>query len=109
MRSSSDVSAPPEFVEAARAFEEQFSYVYRAVRRFGVPDADIEDLVQEVFLVMWRRWREYALDRPLRPWLAGIAFNIAQKHMHRGRREVPRGEIDREDESPHPEESLQSA
>jgi RNA polymerase sigma factor (sigma-70 family) len=106
---SPPMAPPPEFSQAARAFEEQFSYVYRAVRRFGVPAADVEDLVQEVFLVMWRRWHEYEQHRPLRPWLAGIAFNISQKHMSRGRREVPRGEIDREDESPHPDERLSRA
>src|SRR5687767_3070439 len=100
---------PPEFTQTARAFEEQYDYLYRAVRRFGVPESDVEDLVQEVFLVMWRRWAEYEPQRPLRPWLAGIAFHIAQKHLSRGRREVPRGEVDREDESPHPDERLAAA
>jgi RNA polymerase sigma-70 factor (ECF subfamily) len=100
---------PPEFTLTARAFEEQFDYVYRAMRRFGVGEPDVEDLVQEVFLVMWRRWAEYEPHRPLRPWLAGIAFHIAQKHLSRGRREVPRGEVDREDEAPHPDERLASA
>src|SRR5688500_6082134 len=100
---------PPEFTQTARAFEEQYDYLYRAVRRFGVGEPDVEDLVQEVFLVMWRRWAEYEPHRPLRPWLAGIAFHIAQKHMSRGRREVPRGEVDRADESPHPAETLASA
>src|SRR5215207_5329012 len=100
---------PPEFTQTSRAFEEQFDYVYRAMRRFGVGEPDVEDLVQEVFLVMWRRWSEYEPHRPLRPWLAGIAFHIAQKHLSRGRREVPRGEVDREDEAPHPDERLSAA
>ncbi len=48
---------------------------------------DIEDLAQEVFLVMWRRWRDYDAERPLRPWLAGIAGNVARAHLRRSGRE----------------------
>lgn len=59
------------------------------LRRFNVRDSDLEDLAQEVFLVVWRRWREYDPSRPLRPWLAGIGFRVAYNHRARFSREIP--------------------
>jgi RNA polymerase sigma factor (sigma-70 family) len=99
----------PEFTTCVRAFAEEFDFVYRAVRRHGVSPSDAEDLVQDVFVVMWRRWADFRTDRPLRPWLAGIAFHLAQKHGRRRRREVAGTEMDPPDEGPQPEDRLAAA
>ncbi|SFE34397.1 RNA polymerase sigma factor, sigma-70 family [Nannocystis exedens] len=56
-------------------FREHFGFVYRNLRRLGVPPAAVEDAVQEVFLVVLRR-----PDAPItsvRGWLYGIARRIA--------------------------------
>jgi RNA polymerase sigma factor (sigma-70 family) len=98
-----------EFVNCVRAFETEFDYVYRALKRHGVNPADAEDLAQEVFLVMWRRWADYDSARPLRPWLAGIAFKVAHDYRRRSGREVPGGLVDAEDQAPGAEEHLASA
>ena len=47
--------------------------------------AEVDDLVQEVFIAMWRRWSDFDDTRPLRPWLAGIAFRAARCHLRRRR------------------------
>jgi RNA polymerase sigma-70 factor (ECF subfamily) len=101
--------ATVEFVHCIRAFENEFDYVYRALKRHGVNASDAEDLAQEVFLVMWRRWADYDTERPLRPWLAGIAFKVAHDHRRRSGREVPGGLVDAEDQAPGAEEHLASA
>jgi RNA polymerase sigma-70 factor (ECF subfamily) len=101
--------ATTEFVNCVRAFEAEFDYVYRALKRHGVNPADAEDLAQEVFLVMWRRWADYDIERPLRPWLAGIAFKVAHDYRRRSGREVPGGLVDAEDQAPGAEEHLASA
>src|SRR5439155_25313657 len=103
-------TAEPEFLRCARAFQVEFDYVYRALRRHGVRHQDAPDLVQEVFLVMWRRWQEFDASRELRPWLAGIAFKVAHGHHRRfARREIPSDELDPAADTPGPEDELTQA
>jgi RNA polymerase sigma-70 factor (ECF subfamily) len=95
----------PPFV---RAFEGELDYVFRTFRRLGFAEPDAEDLAQEVFVVMWRRWNEYDPARPLRPWLAGIAYRVAQHHR-RKRREVLGALVEMQDEGAGPHEHLAAA
>jgi RNA polymerase sigma-70 factor, ECF subfamily len=97
--------APPGLSRHASAFDEEFDYVYRTL-----PPADAEDLAQDVFVVMCRRWSDFQNDRPLRPWLTGIAHHVALDHARKhSRREVATAEIEREDEAPWPDDQLASA
>jgi RNA polymerase sigma-70 factor (ECF subfamily) len=92
------------------AFEAELDFVYRTLRNFGAGRADVEDMVQEVFLAMWRRRERYDPARPLRPWIAGIAFRVVQEHRRRrGRAELPIGLPDLLDEVPGQEEQLERA
>jgi RNA polymerase sigma-70 factor (ECF subfamily) len=93
-----------EFEACIGAFEDELDVIYQGLRRHGLGAADAEDVVQEVFLVMWRRWGEYDHRRPLRAWLSGIAFRVAYRQRGRRGREVPGGFIDMTDEQPTPEE-----
>ena len=98
----------PSFTNCVRAFEEELDYLTRCLRRHGVTGTDAEDLVQDVFVVMCRRWGDFRPDRPLRPWLAGIAFHVAKSHLRRHGREVPKSDIDLEDARPVAEDRLMS-
>jgi RNA polymerase sigma-70 factor (ECF subfamily) len=42
-----------------------------------------------VFLVLHRNWATLDLERPLRPYLFGIAFRIVRAHRRRRAREMP--------------------
>jgi RNA polymerase sigma-70 factor (ECF subfamily) len=103
-------TAGSSLARGASAFDEQFDYIYRTFRRLGVPRADAEDLAQDVFVVMWRRWGDFQSDRPLRPWLTGIAHHLARDHARRhSRREVATDDIEQEDGAPWPDDQLASA
>jgi RNA polymerase sigma-70 factor (ECF subfamily) len=101
-----DAQAPVRLDECVRAFEDHFDYVHRTLRRLGVPPSDVDDLAQEVFIVMWRRWSEYDQRRGLRAWLSGIAFNIVGSHRRRRARLFPVADLDPADEAPHGEDEL---
>ncbi|HEX6271556.1 MAG TPA: sigma-70 family RNA polymerase sigma factor [Polyangiaceae bacterium] len=72
------------------AFQKEFDYLCRALRRLGVRSEDIEDEAHEVFLVLDRKWPEYDPARPLRPYLFGIAFRVVSARRRRQGREVSR-------------------
>jgi len=89
-------------------YEVEAYHVCRKLRRCGVLFSDAEDLAQDVFLVMWRRWRHYDPLRPLRSWLAGIAYNVARDYLRRGVREIVDGLVDLADEAPGADQHLSS-
>jgi RNA polymerase sigma-70 factor, ECF subfamily len=75
-------------------FELEISYVMRVLRRLGVPPADLEDMVHEVFLAVSSKLDTYDRSRPIRPWLFGFAFRIASHYNRKARREQPLDEPD---------------
>jgi RNA polymerase sigma factor (sigma-70 family) len=97
-------------VACAGTFEAEFDFVFRTLRRLGARPAEAEDLAQDVFVVMWRRWADFQADRPLRPWLSGIAHHLALDHFRKhSRSEVPLGGTEPRDDAPGPEEQAASA
>ncbi|HYO94029.1 MAG TPA: sigma-70 family RNA polymerase sigma factor [Polyangiaceae bacterium] len=76
------------------AFQQELDYLFRTLRRLGVNESEVEDLVHEVFLIFHRRWPDYDASRALRPWLFGIAFRVASAHRKRTVREIPHASPD---------------
>ena len=79
-----------------RVYESEFQPVWHTLRRFGVWDRDLEDAVHEVFVVVHRKWSDYDSERPLRPWLVGIAFRIASDYRKKAqhRRETAKDDLE---------------
>ncbi len=71
-------------------YEAHASFVWRNLRRLGVADSDVEDKMQEVFVIAHRRWSDFA-DRGHGPraWLFQIALRVASDaRRHRRRHPV---------------------
>jgi RNA polymerase sigma-70 factor (ECF subfamily) len=77
--------AVPSFDEVYR---DHARFVGRTLRALGVPDAALEDALQEVFVVVHRRLGEFAGRAQIETWLFAIARRIAS-HQRRaaGRRD----------------------
>lgn len=76
----------PFGVDEARAippfqaiYAEFFRAIWRTLRRLGVPHAQLDDAVQDVFIVVHRRLPEFD-GRSLRGWLYAIAVRVASDH-----------------------------
>jgi RNA polymerase sigma-70 factor (ECF subfamily) len=67
-------------------YEEHLSFVWNGVRRLGVPESAIEDVVQEVFLVVHRKLGDFEGRSSIRTWLYGIALRVVQHHRRHHRR-----------------------
>jgi RNA polymerase sigma-70 factor (ECF subfamily) len=57
--------------------------LWRALRRMGVREADVEDMCQEVFLVAYRRRNDFEGRSSVRTWLYGIAARVAADYRKR--------------------------
>jgi RNA polymerase sigma-70 factor, ECF subfamily len=65
-----------------------FDLAWRALRRYGVPAADLEDALQEVFLTVHDRIHTFEGRSSLRTWIYGIARRVAREHRPEGRLEI---------------------
>lgn len=83
--------APAEPVlDFERVYDEHVSYVWQSLRRLGVPSRDVEDVVQDTFVIVHRKLVEFDSTRHIRPWLFGIAYRTALAYRRRAvQREVP--------------------
>jgi RNA polymerase sigma-70 factor, ECF subfamily len=77
-------------------FEAEVAFVFRALRRLGVPENDLEDAAQDVFVVVHRKLTEFEGGTPIRSWLFGIARRVAAARRRRGyaRHEVSTNDIE---------------
>jgi RNA polymerase sigma-70 factor (ECF subfamily) len=72
---------------AERAFvERSTAHVERIVTRILGARADLDDLVQEVFVRAFQRVEELREPRALKGWLTGIAVNVAREAIRSARR-----------------------
>ena len=59
----------------ARLVRRHSPAITQMVRGMGVPETDVDDVVQETFVSAWRALAEYDPARPVLPWLMRIGIN----------------------------------
>jgi RNA polymerase sigma-70 factor, ECF subfamily len=67
-------------------YREHFHFVWRSLRRLGVPEADLEDVVHDVFMVVQRKIDEFEGRSSITTWLYGICLRTASDHRRSSRR-----------------------
>ena len=64
-------------------YAEHVAFVWRTLRTFGVAESQIEDAVQDVFVVVHRRLPEWEARAAMTTWLFAIARRVASTHRRR--------------------------
>lgn len=64
-----------------------FGYVYRVAYTILQNQNDAEDLVQESFLVCYRKLARFRMESSFRTWLTRIAVNLCYDYLRKKRRE----------------------
>jgi RNA polymerase sigma-70 factor, ECF subfamily len=64
----------------AQIYEDHFPFVWRSALRLGVPRANIDDIVQEIFIVVHQRLVDFEGRSSVRTWLFGIVANLVRAH-----------------------------
>lgn len=73
----------PSFDEV---YEETFAFVWRTVRRLGVPDSAIDDVSQEIFVTVYRRLDQFEGRCSVKTWVCSIAMAIVKNYRRSQRR-----------------------
>ncbi|HVJ15428.1 MAG TPA: sigma-70 family RNA polymerase sigma factor [Polyangiaceae bacterium] len=81
---------PAEGLDFARVYDEHVRFVWRTLRRLGVPHEDCDDALQDVFLIVHRKLGEFRPEAPVKHWLFRLAAGIARDHRRTRRRKDPR-------------------
>lgn len=73
----------------AEAYERYFNFVWRNLRRLGVPQGHLDDATQEVFLVLHRRFAALEHGAGLKTWLFRVVMRVAADQRRALRRRSP--------------------
>jgi RNA polymerase sigma-70 factor, ECF subfamily len=84
-----------ESLDLSTIHTEHADFVWLTLQRLGVRDADVEDLLQEVFVVVHRRLHTFDGSARMTTWLFGICVRVAAAYRRRAyfRREHPTADI----------------
>jgi RNA polymerase sigma-70 factor (ECF subfamily) len=71
-------------------YDEHVTFVWRTLQRLGVPDPSIKDAMQDVQIVVFRKFDEVEGVAHVHNWLFRICFRVAKDYRRRAhvRREV---------------------
>lgn len=72
-----DWSSRRSVADFEHVYRSELGFVWRVLSYHGVPADAIEDAVQDVFMVVHRRWRDWDRRESIRSWLFGIARRVA--------------------------------
>lgn len=73
-------------VALASVFDQHGDFVWRVLKRLGTPEAELEDALQEVLLVVARKLPEYEERGGMRAWLFTIARQVASHALRAAQR-----------------------
>ena len=63
-----------------QVFDEHARFVWRTVRHLGVPESDIADVCQDVFVAVHRKLATFEGRSGLRTWLYAICLRVCSEH-----------------------------
>ena len=74
-------------------YDSYFDYAWRSLRRLGVEEANVDDAVQDVFIVVHRRLSQFEGRSSLKTWLYGIVIRVASDYRRSVKRKGPSEEL----------------
>jgi RNA polymerase sigma-70 factor, ECF subfamily len=101
--------APPAAPTLDGVFRDHHGFVWRSLFHLGLPRAQVDDAVQDVFLVVYRRLADYDGRTTMRNWLYGIARRVASQYRRGAERSERRLRVVRTDDDAQPRDAGEAA
>ncbi|MGC4068628.1 MAG: sigma-70 family RNA polymerase sigma factor [Polyangiaceae bacterium] len=84
---------PPQMIpvpDLAELYGQNVRYVWRCLRSLGVRDRELEDAIQDLFMVVQKKLPDFDGRVSARTWLYAIAIRIARRYKERHGRAAAR-------------------
>lgn len=83
MRAARYLDSVPAPIAFEDVYREHFAMVWRVLRRFGVPERDLPDAAQDVFVVVHRKLDDFDQRSRITTWLYAICLRVASDRRRR--------------------------
>jgi RNA polymerase sigma-70 factor, ECF subfamily len=93
---ASRVEDVPDVLDVESIHESHADFVWCSLQRLGVRPADLEDALQEVFVVVFRKLASFDGSSRLSTWLFGISMRVASAYRRKAYRRRERTVLDLE-------------
>ena len=74
---------PAAQADVVAIYGQTADFVWRTLQRLGVPSQDLEDLMQEVYVVVHRQIGGFRQESKLTTWLFSICLRVTSRHRKR--------------------------
>jgi RNA polymerase sigma-70 factor (ECF subfamily) len=109
LKAPEETALPPE-PSVEDVYRSHADFVWTALQRFGIRAEDLDDVLQEVFVVVYKRLPSFRGDAQMTTWLYGISLRVASVHRRRSHVRRERDMLELEDihsvDSTNPEDGL---
>jgi RNA polymerase sigma-70 factor (ECF subfamily) len=105
IRSGAPATSPES--DCLDLYDRELDYLFATLQRFGARASEMDDLLQDIFIVLHRQWPTLDTTKSLRPWLFGVAFRVVRAYRRRQTRELRREGLSEETEAPRPDVGLE--
>jgi RNA polymerase sigma-70 factor, ECF subfamily len=78
-----EADSADEALDVSAIYRDNAEFVWRSLQHLGVRDAELEDALQEVFVVVHRKLRGFDGRSRLTTWLFGICLRVAARLRRR--------------------------
>jgi RNA polymerase sigma-70 factor (ECF subfamily) len=80
--------APGLMLDFERFYASHFGFTWRVLGHLGVPSSNLDDAVQEVWMIVHRRLPAFEGRSTLKTWLFGISLNVARNQRRAEQRRI---------------------
>jgi RNA polymerase sigma-70 factor (ECF subfamily) len=91
---TSHIEGVPNVLDVESIHESHADFVWCSLQRLGVRPADLEDALQEVFVVVYRKLASFNGSSQLSTWLFGISMRVASAYRRKAYRRRERTVVD---------------
>jgi len=75
-----------------KVVEDYYGYIYMIVKNIksiGILEEDMEEIISDVFLALWKNYESLTEETKIKPYLAGIAKNVLKNKYRKTKIDYP--------------------